>query len=958
MDDIPISSTNGPGPPGQPPPGQTPPSLAPLGQPKNEVTANWVVVSCNKSESSSDYYEPHRQQQVQLDEFLASNAPEELKFADKFDGSQIDVDSEIRSTETALKLMHDFKEGIPVLSSVVKTLRSLLSWLGWRQYSASEEERGKFHQQFHAVGVELAKLELHLRCCYQNLAEKSVMRNEHLFGCDGFRTDFDSDLTCLVEKYLNRIGIPTAFSDLLSSERLGLGVDSAFIDYIRAIYFRHGRLFIVPSLRYHPLSFTSWEYSETKRITPPIPNFTYVSSVAYAPPTINQTTQLRSTDVMGHSAVLCSNIYCALAWFTEPAVVMNAVARRPLPQVQFEGDNHETAFKAAIESVKRCVLEVFDTLDLARLSSVAELAVPDDTQRDELRLALVADNLSSRFFPLVIRLYSRWAASQSSPSSLLPLRYLHRYPFGLMKIPLMAGRVFPGEYGGFAKATFPNFRVYDCDSADDIPADRGYIMTVEYYNSETKQQTVADGCYLMVPSMPATKLAAWFASRHSDFLVPGLMFPKPAIFNDHPISVYIPALFSRKLPFRLNWFAGDQIVVEQKSPFEFFAYKKFPAKFLLRNSRDFDAQLVGFTVSLENYTDLVGRIRSTTQPFHPAVKTLVVLNPSTLPVMATLSGLPLHSAPNAVPFIREAYSREGDLLELALQVYVYQTYLSFVKRLDEGALVSECMEGCCLRDRSGMSQLQIAKLAEANDRHKLGEQIQLSRERPMELGQKMIDFPNSLWSMEEVAVEALMETGLMETEEEELPLTETEEEELPLIETEEEELPNRTGPDGMADGQRDVVDLLDEDKETIDSESDADQNQLELQRAIAATESKSNPPNQKKSNPPNQKKSKPRRPRRARAPKSLRVPAARSISTRSRTGSSSSKTKPAETGPITVDGESGTQEAEPEVTSFVEGVGEDEMEKKYDKEEKEADELTSGKPKKPRKHVEQAGNKV
>jgi hypothetical protein len=326
--------------------------------------------------------------------------------------------------------------------------------------------------------------------------------------------------------------------------------------------------------------------------------------------------------------------------------------------------------------------------------------------------------------------------------------------------------------------------------------------------------------------------------------------------------------------------------------------------------------------------------------------------------MATLSGLPLHSAPNAVPFIREAYSREGKLLELALQVYVYQTYLSFVKRLDEGALVSECMEGCCLRDRSGMSQLQIAKLAEANDRHKLGEQIQLSRERPMELGQKMIDFPNSLWSMEEVAVEALMETGLMETEEEELPLTETEEEELPLIETEEEELPNRTGPDGMADGQRDVVDLLDEDKETIDSESDADQNQLELQRAIAATESKSNPPNQKKSNPPNQKKSKPRRPRRARAPKSLRVPAARSISTRSRTGSSSSKTKPAETGPITVDGESGTQEAEPEVTSFVEGVGEDEMEKKYDKEEKEADELTSGKPKKPRKHVEQAGNKV
>jgi hypothetical protein len=334
--------------------------------------------------------------------------------------------------------------------------------------------------------------------------------------------------------------------------------------------------------------------------------------------------------------------------------------------------------------------------------------------------------------------------------------------------------------------------------------------------------------------------------------------------------------------------------------------------------------------------------------------------------MATLSGLPLHSAPNAVPFIREAYSREGNLLELALQVYVYQTYLSFVKQLDEGALVSECMEGCCLRDRSGMSQLQIAKLAEANDRHKLGEQIQLSRERPMELGQKMIDFPNSLWSMEEVAVEALMETGLMETEEEELPLTETEEEELPLIETEEEELPNRTGPDGMADGQRDVVDLLDEDKETIDSESDADQNQLELQRAIAATESKSNPPNQKKSNPPNQKKSnppnqmksKPRRPRRARAPKSLRVPAARSISTRSRTGSSSSKTKPAETGPITVDGESGTQEAEPEVTSFVEGVGEDEMEKKYDKEEKEADELTSGKPKKPRKHVEQAGNKV
>ena len=233
MDDIPISSTNGPGPPGQPPPGQTPPSLAPLCQPKNEVTTDWVVVSCNKSESSSYYYEPHRQQQVQLDEFLSSNAPEELKFDDKFDGSQIDVNSEIRSSETALKLIDDFKQGIPVLSSVVKTLRSLLSWLGWRQYSASEEERGKFQQQFRAVGAELARLELQLRCCYQKLAEESVMRNKHLFGCDGFRIDFDSDLTYLVEKYLNRIGIPSYFFDLRSSKYLGLCVDSAFIEYIR-----------------------------------------------------------------------------------------------------------------------------------------------------------------------------------------------------------------------------------------------------------------------------------------------------------------------------------------------------------------------------------------------------------------------------------------------------------------------------------------------------------------------------------------------------------------------------------------------------------------------------------------------------------------------------------------------------------------------------------------------------
>ena len=149
-------------------------------------------------------------------------------------------------------------------------------------------------------------------------------------------------------------------------------------------------------------------------------------------------------------------------------------------------------------------------------------------------------------------------ASESNDSELAPARVITTQA-NVLSFPIGAA----GRVKTYTSTTMQNqdTEVLYVRKREINAAAASHALIVRSHHHEKKHRWYV---YLLVPSIQAMKLAAYFAHPNSQFLVPGIFMTSPSISAADSLSVFVPNLFYRNLPFlrRINYYCGDRVVVQ------------------------------------------------------------------------------------------------------------------------------------------------------------------------------------------------------------------------------------------------------------------------------------------------------------------------------------------------------------------------------------------------------------